>query len=293
MSWNAARRPRCRRFTSLALDICCRHKHTFVTSLLSRMLPFNTCMSRLFPTSTTFAIALHRTHMAFFQLEPYHRNVPDAELIADLLNVAREMNAPTVTMEQYDERGQFHPSCLARRFGGWFKALEQAGLPKTRNLHISNDDLFRNIAEVWERLGRQPRYTDLSSQSSRFSTGAYEYRFGGWRKALEAFVTWANEFDIEVPASSLGERRTSHRTPRNINYRLRFLVMRRDNFRCCITGRSPATDPTVILVVDHIIAWDKGGETVMDNLQTLANDVNIGKSNLPMDDGDRRSIRRF
>ena len=58
--------------------------------------------------------------------------------------------------------------------------------------------------------------------------------------------------------------------------------MRRDNFKCRITGRSPATDPSVILVVDHIVPWERGGETVFDNLQTLAQDVNIGKSNLGM-----------
>lgn len=53
-------------------------------------------------------------------------------------------------------------------------------------------------------------------------------------------------------------------------------------FKCRITGRSPATDPTVILEVDHIIPWERGGETVFDNLQTLAKDINSGKSNLAM-----------
>jgi 5-methylcytosine-specific restriction endonuclease McrA len=61
--------------------------------------------------------------------------------------------------------------------------------------------------------------------------------------------------------------------------------MRRDHFKCRITGRSPATDPTVILEVDHVVPWEKGGETVIENLQTLAKDINIGKSNLPMRDG--------
>ena len=61
-----------------------------------------------------------------------------------------------------------------------------------------------------------------------------------------------------------------------------FLVLRRDNFKCKITGRSPATDPRGILEVDHIVHWDKGGETVIENLQTLAKEVNIGKSNLDM-----------
>ncbi|MEK7854885.1 MAG: HNH endonuclease [Acidobacteriota bacterium] len=217
-----------------------------------------------------------------FELEPHHRNVPNGEFVADLQRVARELGRSTVTIDQYNERGRFHASSLARRFGSWFKALEQAGLAKSRTLHISNDDLFQNLADIWIRLGRQPKYNDLTSQSSRFSNGTYENRFGGWRKALEAFVTWANEGEVHAVEPSVSGRLTRHRTSRNINYRLRFLVMRRDNFKCRITGRSPATDPTVILEVDHIIPWDKGGETVMENLQTLAKDINIGKSNLSM-----------
>lgn len=217
-----------------------------------------------------------------FELEPHHRNVPDEEFVADLQRVARELAKLTVTADQYNERGRFHASSLARRFGSWFKALERAGLAKSRTLHISNDDLFRNLAEIWTRLGRQPKYNDLTSQSSRFSSGTYENRFGGWRRALEAFVAWANEGEVHAGEPLLNEHATRHQTPRNINYRLRFLVMRRDNFKCRITGRSPATDPTVILEVDHIVPWDKGGETVMENLQTLAKDINIGKSNLSM-----------
>ena len=142
-----------------------------------------------------------------FELEPHHRNVPDEEFVADLQRVARELAKPTVTSDQYNERGRFHASSLARRFGSWFKALERAGLAKSRTLHISNDDLLQNLAEVWTRLGRQPKYNDLTSQSSRFSNGTNENRFGGWRKALEAFVAWANEGEVHAAEVSLRRRK--------------------------------------------------------------------------------------
>lgn len=219
---------------------------------------------------------------ARYELEPHHRNVPDDEFLDDLKRVAAELRTGTVTIDQYNERGRFHASSLARRFGSWLRSLERAGLAKSRNLHISEDDLFSNLVEVWAHLGRQPKYADLTSQTSRFSSGTYEKRFGGWRKALEAFVRWANEGENPPPRIPSGADRPARRTLRNINYRLKFLVMRRDNFKCRISGRSPATDPTVILEVDHIVPWDKGGETVMENLQTLAKDINIGKSNLSM-----------
>ncbi len=217
-----------------------------------------------------------------FELEPHHRNISDAEFIADLQRVAKEIGAGSVTIDQYNERGQFHASTLARRFGSWFKASEAAGLAKSRKLNIPNEELFPNLADGWATLGRQPKYSDLTSQVSSFSSGTYEKRFGGWRKALEAFVAWANEGTFFTVQPEPDEQSGKHKTSRNINYRLRFLVMRRDNFRCRITGRSPATDPSVILEVDHIVPWDKGGETVLENLQTLAKEINIGKSNLDM-----------
>lgn len=65
---------------------------------------------------------------------------------------------------------------------------------------------------------------------------------------------------------------------RNVNLRLRFRVMQRDNFKCCICGASPAKDPSVVLHVDHIIPWSKGGKTELDNLQTLCSNCNYGKS---------------
>lgn len=58
---------------------------------------------------------------------------------------------------------------------------------------------------------------------------------------------------------------------------LRYEVLKRDQYRCCICG-STAKDG-VKLEVDHIIPVSKGGRTVMDNLQVLCERCNRGKSN--------------
>ena len=218
-----------------------------------------------------------------FELEPHHRNTPSEELLFDLRQVAVRLGKTSVTIDEYNECGQFHSTTLTRRFKRpWLQVLELAGLTKTRNLNISKEELFNNLVDVWTKLGRQPKYQDFTSQISKYSAGTYENRFGGWRKALEAFVAWANAGKTQTDEPPRRQNISHHRTLRRINYRLRFLVMRRDNFKCRITGRSPATDPNVILEVDHIVPWDKGGETVIANLQTLAKEINIGKSNLEM-----------
>jgi len=38
----------------------------------------------------------------------------------------------------------------------------------------------------------------------------------------------------------------------------------------------------VVLHIDHVTPWSKGGETEMDNLQTLCEPCNLGKSDLPV-----------
>ncbi len=68
-----------------------------------------------------------------------------------------------------------------------------------------------------------------------------------------------------------------HRTKRNISITLRYQIMKRDNFKCVLCGASPAKDPTIELHIDHIIPWSKGGESTIDNLQTLCSVCNLGK----------------
>lgn len=58
---------------------------------------------------------------------------------------------------------------------------------------------------------------------------------------------------------------------------IRYDVLKRDNYRCCICGTSAKEGAK--LHVDHIIPVSKGGKTIMDNLQTLCERCNLGKSN--------------
>lgn len=58
---------------------------------------------------------------------------------------------------------------------------------------------------------------------------------------------------------------------------LRFDVLKRDHYRCCICGAS--VKDGVKLHVDHIYPVSKGGKTELNNLQTLCDRCNLGKSN--------------
>ncbi len=57
---------------------------------------------------------------------------------------------------------------------------------------------------------------------------------------------------------------------------LRYDILKRDGFKCTICGRN--TEDGVKLHVDHIIPVSKGGKTVPENLRTLCDSCNLGKS---------------
>lgn len=65
--------------------------------------------------------------------------------------------------------------------------------------------------------------------------------------------------------------------PREITKTIRFQILNRDGNKCVVCGRDTVDE--VKLHVDHIHPVAEGGTDNLDNLQTLCNDCNSGKSN--------------
>jgi len=233
--------------------------------------------------------------------------VSDEDYYKDLRRVAELIESDTVPYDAYIKYGKYSSGHIFARFKKWDIALRNAGLQGTgfSKDKITEQQCFDEIERIWILLGRQPTSTDIIKNGvSNYSIDTFKRRFGGWRKALEAFVQYINTVDKaeEVTeedddnnsnldkANQIADRSEinpelicnlpKHRTPRSVNTRLRFIVLQRDNFKCCACGASPAKDPAVVLHVDHIKPWSKGGETVIDNLQTLCSKCNLGKSDL-------------
>lgn len=245
--------------------------------------------------------------------EKKHESLKDDEsFFEDLRCVAAKLGKDSITTGDYVRYGKFNGDGILRRYGSWNLILQKAGLKSTpyrlgKGKEISDEELFQDIERVWIKLGRQPTITDVRNGEFCFGQNTFARHFGGWRSALEAFIRYINSDDNEAPSLShqyepptkvetnvktneqldfveqKGKEDTrpkSHKTSRDINLRLRFKVMARDNFKCCKCGRSPATDPTVILHVDHKYPWVKGGETTMENLETKCMECNLGKGDL-------------
>lgn len=218
-----------------------------------------------------------------FEFVEYHRKVTDEELKNDLKRVAAEFNKEIITQKEYNENGKFHCDTISDRFGSWNNALNLVGL-QGGNRFFQEEELYYNLENVWIKLGRQPVRRDMDNKTiSCISSGAYLRHFKTWNNALRSFVEYINSdekpYGAEVVVNACVEK-TGHKTARDVNLRLRFLVMKRDSFKCVMCGASPAFNPETVLHIDHIIPWSKGGETIYDNLQTLCSKCNQGKSNL-------------
>lgn len=223
--------------------------------------------------------------------------IPEELLLEDMRKVAQELENISITIADYDRVGKYGSSVICKRFGGWNKAKDVANLKIGRVYNSTEEDYFENITNVWQALGRMPKYQEMVAPLSKLNISSYERKFGTWRAALEQFVEYINTKDeaIETAVPQYNENivateivdivmpakkeKVKKRTNRIANLRQRFRVMKRDGFKCILCGVSPATNPRCELHIDHIIPWSHGGETIEENLRTLCSHCNLGRSN--------------
>ncbi|MCG6195468.1 HNH endonuclease [Leptospira sp. FAT2] len=249
--------------------------------------------------------ALHKarlnTEASIHGIEYGENSIRDEFLLKDIQEVALKLNNTKLTISEYDEYGKYGSTTLIKRFGGWNNAKKKANLEVGRHYNTSVEDYLENILNIWTYLGRQPRYEEVAKPLSKYHVSSYENKFGSWKAALESFVKFIDSDSFEKETESISEDvgpnesqlakleppiHTSEneikikRSPRKINLRLRFFILKRDRFTCQACGKSPSKNPDIELNVDHILPWSKGGETAIENLQTLCFECNQGKSNV-------------
>ncbi|MCK5306829.1 MAG: HNH endonuclease [Candidatus Omnitrophica bacterium] len=210
---------------------------------------------------------------------PKNTPIESDKLLYDLKKVAEKLGTDILSQKLYLEYGKYDVTSFSRRFGTWREALSKVGLKPGNIFNYSDEELFENILNIWQYKGKQPIRKDLNFKPSKISQSPYNRRFKSWSYTLLSFVKYANGTDIqniETPQISDSIKKIN----RDPSLRLRFKVLKRDNFSCKQCGVSPAKDKNVELHVDHIKPWSKGGETILENLQTLCQKCNLGKSNI-------------
>jgi len=222
------------------------------------------------------------------------KNLTDEEIFNELRRIAKKLNQNYLTQTDINNNSKtIAATLIVYRFGSWAKGLKKAGLRKSprSTIRLSDDELYENLLNVWSHHGRQPYLREMDEMPSEVSSGAYENRFGGWKRALEAFVARMNQDDNgneqvlkkDEPTSEIRKEIKSHCVPvedrHGIGLGLRYKVLSRDKFKCVRCGANPAHDPMCRLHIDHIVPHSKQGKTVLENLQTLCENCNLGKGN--------------
>ncbi len=248
------------------------------------------------------------------------RSMSDDAILTQIRDIAARLGHTSLNGADIAAHSEISQSQLYRRFGGVSAALRQAGIQQGKiGRRHTEAEVFENLLRVWTHYGRPPTHSEMDTPPSTVGSHTYIKRYGGWRKALKAFVERANsevDEDPELgpespsgatePAASTDNpvayaagpsrptsvSRVTARPPvtrlapakikpedrRDPSIGLRFKVLQRDQFRCKLCGRSPATELGCTLHVDHIAPFSKGGKTTLENLRALCAHCNVGKS---------------
>jgi hypothetical protein len=226
-------------------------------------------------------------------IEGLHRNqfseqYTDDDILNMLKEISKNKGTDIICQEDFNNYStKFGIYELKKRFGNFKNAVEAAGLKiSAHGKRYTDNECYENLLTVWTFYKKAPTYKEMKIYPSIVGPKAYIVRWGSWVKALQSFIREINftngAHDIKTQKVKKDIKNEKLKLPseerRDIPIGIRFNVLKRDNYKCKICGRSPATDFNVKLHVDHIIAFAKGGRTIIDNLQTLCQDCNIGKS---------------
>lgn len=213
------------------------------------------------------------------------------EVLRTIEAVSTKLGTGSLTLNQFTVHTGITGNPIRRLFGEWKHALSAAGLEQSAlGKRYTDEQCFENMLNVWTHCGRPPQHDEMNSAPSVVGSKAYIRRWGTWRKALSAFVARVDASGNEVesfeasppaPEAFSSSPAKEDRGPRDVPLALRYFVLRRDSFRCVACGASPALSAGIVLHIDHVVPWVRGGQTVADNLRTLCQHCNLGKGASP------------
>jgi hypothetical protein len=221
------------------------------------------------------------------------KRLTNDELIVEMKRVFALAGKEYLSRDDFDDNSPISCYTIMRRFGGRANALKIAQIPQSEmaSKNWTAAQCFENLADVWIHYQRQPTFREMFRPPSKITGKTYATRWETWRKALMAFADSANSEDQlgeeneEVPVAVLSSPvspKISQKPEdrREVRPALRIKVFARDHFRCKFCGRSPATHLNITLHADHIVAFVNGGKTILENLQTLCEECNLGKGRM-------------
>jgi 5-methylcytosine-specific restriction endonuclease McrA len=145
------------------------------------------------------------------------RAMSDEEILDRIRDVSKRL-APlgksAIAGADIEANSEISQSMMYRRFGSVSAALRKAGVEQASlGRRYTEDEVFENLLKVWTRYGRPPTAVEMDNPPSAVGQHTYIKRYGGWRKALKAFVERANseaDGDPEVNHEQAPMRSAEH-----------------------------------------------------------------------------------
>ena len=135
------------------------------------------------------------------------RAMSDDEILQRIRSVATQLGKAQLSGAEVEANSEITQSQMFRRFGSVASALKRAGVEQVNHgRRYTEDEIFENLLNVWTHYGRSPTALEMDQPPSTVGKNAYLHRYGGWRKALKAFVERANaEVDGNHPSRASDE----------------------------------------------------------------------------------------
>ncbi len=222
--------------------------------------------------------------------------IPRAKIVEELEKVAKQFDYTDFKEDNFTSISDISYYSVIREIGTWekvmlflFEHLKKKGIEfkiASRRSPYTIEEMFAEMERIWLILGHRPSRNEWAANQPRISYDAIYRRFGSWKNACLQFIEYKSGEQVNLKEeivekkifTKTGGKKITIAKTRTIPLSVRIRVMNRDNFRCVFCGKSPATEIGTRLHIDHILAFSKGGTNTIENLQTLCETCNIGKS---------------
>jgi hypothetical protein len=124
-------------------------------------------------------------------------------IIQEILRVARSISPARLTQKLFRQNSSISTRKVEYHFGTWNRAIEAAGLdpnppgvPVSGYRRIADEELIKEIGELWKRTGKRPTQALMNSQG-KYSEHPYLKRWGSVSAAVDLYVQQFGEPSIE------------------------------------------------------------------------------------------------
>lgn len=141
----------------------------------------------------------------------------DDSILGELRRVAALIKEPTITTQAFDRISKVHSSTIRRRFGGWHRALDKAGLghrysgavvtermkKRCADRH-TDEEIINELRNVANKLGSLTFTAKTFDELANIHSATVVRHFGSWATALtKAELTPGREVSATLRMTTL------------------------------------------------------------------------------------------